>query len=57
MHSKHSKIKLCIYLLKASMVLDWFVGIVIFGWSVVSYRHSNALQLYAPVFHSCGTSP
>ena len=40
----------------ASMTLDWSTGMVVFGWSMVSYRHSNTLQLYAPICHSCGTS-
>ena len=56
MHSTYSKIKLYIYLSEASVVLDWSAGIYVFGWSVVSYRHSNILQLYDPICHSCGTS-
>ena len=57
MHSIYSKIKLFIYLSEAFVVLDWPVVILIFGWSVVSYHHSNTLQLCATVFHSYGTSP
>ena len=29
------------------MVLDWSIGMVVVGWSVVSYCHSNTLQLCA----------
>ena len=56
-HSTYSKIKPSIYLFKASIALDWSASILVFSWSVVSYRHSNTQQLCAPVFHSCGTSP
>ena len=57
MHSTYSKINLFIYLSEASVVLDWSAVIFVFGWSMVSYRHSNTLQLCAPIFHSYGTSP
>ena len=32
------------------MVLDWSAGILVFGWSMVSYCYSNTLQLYDPLF-------
>ena len=47
MHSTDSKIKFFIYLFRASIALDWSASILVFGWSVVSYHHSNTLQLYA----------
>ena len=50
------KITFFTYLFRASVVLDWSTDMVVFGWSVVLYCHSNTLQLYAPVYHSCGTS-
>ena len=56
-HSTFSKIKPSSYLFKASIALDWYASILVFGWSVVSYRHSNSQQLCAPIFHSCGTAP
>ena len=56
-HSTYSKIKPSFYLFRASNALEWSASILVFGWSVVSYRHSNTLQLCAPVFHNCGTSP
>ena len=56
MHSTYSKIKLFIFLFGASMNLDWSTGMVVFGWSMVSYHYSNTLQLYAPICHNSGTS-
>ena len=57
MHSTHFKIKTSIYLFKAFITLELSANMFVFGWSVVSYYHSNTQQLCAPVFHSCGTSP
>ena len=46
----HSKIKLTFFFLfGASMILDWSTGMMVFGWSMVAYRYSNTLQLYAPI--------
>ena len=45
------------FLFRASGVLCSSTDMFVFGWSMVSYLHSNTLQLCAPVFHSCGTSP
>ena len=56
-HSIYSKIMPSTYFFKASFALDWSASILFFGWSMVSYRHSNTRQLCAPVFHSCSTSP
>ena len=56
-HSTHFKIRPSIYLFKASIALELSANMFVFGWSVVSYHHSNTQQLCAPVFHSYGTSP
>ena len=57
MHSTYFKIRPSIYLFKAYIALESSASILVFGWSVVSYHHSNTQQLCAPVFHSYGTSP
>ena len=57
MHSIYFKNRLFIYLFRASIALESSANMFVFGWSVVSYRHSNTQQLCAPFFHSYGTSP
>ena len=49
------KSSFCFFLFGTFMTLGWSTGMVVFGWSTVSYCHSNTLQLYAPICHSCGT--
>ena len=44
------KIRTYFYLFKASIALESSAYMFVFGWSMVSYHHSNTQQLYAPVF-------